>query len=179
MRGAYAGELTSGPGLNAGALELLAGDAADRAWSMLVDGAPSRLRSATKADLARWAVTIRDRRTLADLAARAGVSANRLAAWGDAWKMAGDDGVTVVAEEDSWSTEPPRLEAARDALVELGYAKRSVGLGWDSLRMKGAVWIVSDWQGRWYKLQEKGQRHEMHLVAGPADDVVDLVDPPL
>jgi uncharacterized Zn finger protein len=178
MRGAFAREVAAAPGLDPTALEVLAGDAVERAWSMLVDGAPSRLNSSTSADLGRWASTIRDRRSTADLAARAGVSANRLAAWAEAWQMAGDDGVTILADDDRWSTDQERLEGARTALMELGFAKRSVGLGYDSLRMKGGVWIVSDWRGRWYKLQEKGQRREMHLVAGPADDVVDLVEPP-
>ena len=61
----------------------------------------------------------------------------------------------------------------------LGHPKRSIGLSWNGLRMKGGVWIVADFHGGWYKLVERGSgRRELHLVDGPADDVLDIVDPP-
>ena len=119
-----------------------------------------------------------DGRELAHIAALAGIPAARLTALAAAWRLAGDDGVRVVADPDWWIADQTRLEAARESLVESGYSKRQIGLGWDALRMRSGTWLVIGLDGRWYKLREQGSRHEMHLVAGPADDVVDLVDPP-
>jgi uncharacterized Zn finger protein len=174
----FAGRLPSRIGLEPSALDDLAHDAAERAWAMLVDGAPSGLRSEESVDLARRVAVLVDGRELAHIAALAGIPAARLTAWAAAWRLAGDDGVRVVADPDWWIADQTRLEAARESLVESGYSKRQIGLGWDALRMRSGTWLVIGLDGRWYKLREQGSRHEMHLVAGPADDVVDLVDPP-
>jgi hypothetical protein len=146
---------------------------------MLVDGAPSGLLATREVDLSRRAASIVDRRELAHLAALAGVPAARLTAWAEAWRMAGDRGARVVADDGSWSSEPDRLEQGRRSLVEYGYPQRSIGLGWNHLRMQqGAIGLVLGTDDCWYRLRFTGSRDDRHLLGGPAADVCDLVDPP-
>jgi uncharacterized Zn finger protein len=173
------GELPLRSGLDVDALDELADDAARRAWSMLVDGAPSGLLATREVDLSRRAATIVDRRELAGLAALAGVPAARLSAWAEAWRRSGDAGARVVADDGSWSHDAERLEQGRRSLVEYGYSQRSIGLGWNHLRMQqGAIGLVLGPDDCWYRLQFTESRDDRHLLGGPATDVCDLVDPP-
>ena len=158
-------------------IDALGQDAVDRAWSMLVDGAPSGLHAGPRADLARRAAFADSPRHVQELADLAGVTAPRLRAWAEAWLLGGDDAVTVVAD-DLWSTDAVELEAARERLVELGYSRRSVALNYDSLRLAGNVWLVLGPDRRWYRLKGSGKHAELRLAAPPAADVVDLVDSP-
>lgn len=155
----------------------LAQDAVERAWAMLVDGAPSGLASGARADLARRASWSSSPLRLAELADRAGVTVQRLRAWADAWRLGGDTAVTVVAD-DLWSTDAAALEAAREQLVEAGFSRRSVAVNYDSLRLAGNVWLVLGPDDRWYRLRGTGRHQELRLEVPPALDVVDLVDAP-
>ena len=166
------------PGVDPGQLAALADDAAVRAWSMLADGSPSGLRSNFNADLARRARDVAGTRRAAAFAASAGIPLARLQAWSAAWELAGDRGVSIVADPDNWSTDQEVLEAGRAALVHNGHPQRSIGLSWNGLRMRDGVLIVAGVHGGWFRLQERGSgRRELHLIAGPVADVTDLVEP--
>jgi len=155
----------------------LALDAAARARGMLLDGLPSGLRSGSRADVARRASIDGTELGTSRLARDAGVSAKVLRSWAEAWRLGGDAAVSVVADGESWSTDQAALEAARDALVEMGWARRSVALSYDSLKLRGD-WLVLGGDQRWYRLHGTGKHGHMRLVAPPADDVCDLVDAP-
>lgn len=155
----------------------LAIDAVWRAWAMLVDGAPSGLAAGMRADLARRAAISDSPRTAALLAELAGVSPHRLRAWAQAWVLGGDVGVSVVAD-DAWSTDAERLQSARERLVDAGFARRSISLNYDSLRLAGDVWLVLGSDLRWYRLRGSGKHQDLELTQPPTSDVVDLVDPP-
>ncbi len=154
----------------------LAEDAVQRAWRMLVDGEPSGLAAPPVADLARRAATRPE--SLRDLAASAGVTPGRLAAWAEAWRVGGDDAVAVLAEPESWSTDQSALDAGRELLVDLGHPRRSVALNYDSLLMASTVWLVIGPDGRWYRLHGAGKHQDLRLGAPPSADIRDVVDPP-
>lgn len=159
----------------------LAVDATERAWLMLVDGAPSGLSASPRGDLARRAGAAHPRE-LETLAARTKLTPATLKTWANAWELGGDIGVEVVADEDTWSIDQERLSAGRDQLVELGFPKRSVALNYDSLGMPKGVKVVIGPDARWYHLQfraaRRGERDSVHLVAVPSDDIADVVEPP-
>ena len=96
----------------------------------------------------------------------------------EAWQLGGPIGVQMVVDGDSWSTDQALLAAGREMLVEMGYSRRSVSLNYDSLRLRDNVFLALGPDGRWYKLQARGRRQEMHLAEAPAGDVGELVDPP-
>ena len=160
----------------------LAGDAAVRAWAMLVDGATSALRLSARGDIARRAAMCETSRQLEVLAGRTRLTVTALKAWVDAWRLAGDDGVAVVADNDSWLIDQTLLAAGRDALVELGVSKRSIALSYDSLGMPQGVKLVIGGDGLWYRLESRSGRSgfvdQLHLVAPPSVDIVELVDTP-
>jgi uncharacterized Zn finger protein len=164
-------------GIDPRRVDELAADAAQRAQEVLVDGRPTGLRSGSRADLARRAARLDRGPQLSRLAAQAGVTVRTLRSWSEAWVVAGDAGVAVVADGNAWSTDQEALEAGRTALVDLGYLRRSVALSYDSLKVKGE-WLVIGPDERWYRLRGGGKHSELKLMAPPADDVCDLVDPP-
>lgn len=158
-------------------IDALAVDAIGRAWSMIVDGSPSGLLAGPRADLARraaasWPLDV------AELADRAGVTPQRLGTWSEAWQIAGDAGVAVVADDDAWSTDQQLLAEGRELLVEMGHPRRSVALNYDSLRMSQAILLVIGPDGRWYRLHGSGKHQDVRLSRPPADDLRELVDPP-
>ena len=170
-------DLPSNLGVDPRRIDELAEDAVYRAWSMVVDGAPSGLRAAPRADLARRAAGTLTRAELNHLAELAGISATRLQAWSEAWSVAGSAGVAVVADAESWSTDQTVLAHGRDLLVELGVPKRSIALNYDSLRMRDNVWLVAGRGGRWFRLHGTGKHDDLRLVQPPSDDIRDLLDP--
>ena len=158
-------------------VDALAVDAIDRAWAMAVDGAPSGLSAGPRADLARRAAASwpLDTNELADLA---GVMPARLAAWAEAFTIAGELGVAVVADADAWSTDQVLLAEGREQLVEMGYPRRAVALNYDSLRMHQHLLLVIGPDGRWYRVHGSGKHQDLRLARPPADDPRELVDPP-
>lgn len=160
-----------------GALAELAGDAAARAWSALVDGGSCGLTLGRYADLARRASTM-NRGDAAMLAARLGVRPSQLVAWARSYEVGGEAGVEMVADPDRWRTDQDLLEEGRQRLVELGYARRSVALNYDSLRLRGNTWVALGPDRRWYRMVEKGQDRALTLVAPPSADIGDVIDPP-
>lgn len=162
-------------GVDSTRVDELAEDAVLRAWRMLVDGEPSGLASSLVADLARRAATRPE--ALRELAASAGVTPGQLAAWAEAWRVGGDDAVTVLAEPESWSTDQSALDAGRELLVDLGHPRRSVALNYDSLLMASTVWLVIGPDGRWYRLHGQGKHQDLRLGAPPSADIRDVVDP--
>jgi uncharacterized Zn finger protein len=160
------------------ALEGLADDAIERAWLLSASGTPSGLDSSSKADMARRAATGTPRLREV-LAAAVGLPLARLEAWSDAWDIAGDVGVDIIVDDSLWISDPARLEAAREDLVDLGLRRQSVGLGWNALHMADHVRLVIGPDERWYRLQDRGRRREVHLTAPPAGEVTGLVALPL
>jgi len=171
-------EIPRGHRVDTDRVDELAVDAAQRALAMLNDGSPSGLRSDARADLARRASATERGPALVDLAARVRVPPATLKLWAEAWRLGGDVGVAVLSDGDTWSTDADALEAGRQALVELGYSRRSVAMNYDSLRMRDNVWLVIGPDRRWYRLQGKGKGQELHLVAAASGDVCDLVELP-
>jgi hypothetical protein len=169
-------DLSESVGIRASAIDALAEDAAARAWSMLADEESSGLEGSFEVDLARRASLIEPSRA-DQLARELGWTPQRLGALVEAWQLGGPAGVQMVVDDDSWSTDQAALAEGRERLVELGYSRRSVSLNYDSLRMRDNVFLALAPDGRWYKLQARGRRQEMHLAAPPADDVGELVDP--
>lgn len=163
-------------GIDTRRVDALAEDAVVRAWAMLVDGRPSQLSSSARSDLARRASMIPAE--LPHLASLAGLTPARLRAWSAAWIMAGDLGVTVIAEPGTWQTDPSVLEAAREHLVELGVPRRSVSLNYDSLRRAPDTWLVIGPDGQWYRLAGADKHQDLRLVAGPASEPGDLIQRP-
>ncbi len=163
-------------GIDPRRVDALAEDAVLRAWGMLVDGRPSGLNSSARADLARRAAIAPTQ--LVDLASLAGLTPTRLRAWAAAWSLAGDAGVTVVADPSKWRTDPALLEAAREQLVELGVPRRSVSLNYDSLRRAPDTWLVAAGDGSWYRLAGTDKHQDLRLVAGPAAEPGDLIELP-
>ncbi|MFN8050894.1 MAG: hypothetical protein U0Q22_05635 [Acidimicrobiales bacterium] len=173
--------VTEGDRIDPRRVDELAVDATERAWLLLVDGQPSGLVGSVRGDLARRAVAA-GRVDLTNLATRSRLSVPTLQAWAEAWRLGGDTGVDVVADEDSWSIDQVRLAAGRDQLVELGVPKRSVALNYDSLGMPKGVRVVIGPDGLWYRLQSRpgarGTRDTLHLAAAPSDDIADVVELP-
>lgn len=170
-------ELPPGLGFTRHAIDALAVDATERAFAALVDGVSLGLDLGIDADLARRAATL-DPGDAAKLSMRLGFPPGHLAARVQAWQLGGAVGVSMLIDPTLWSTDQAALSAGRDALVDLGYRRRSVSLNYDSLRMRGAVFLAIGPDHRWYRFTEKGKRHTLHLTHPPADDVCDLVDPP-
>lgn len=164
-------------GLTAAAVDALAADAAERAAVALNDGASLHLALDEDSDLARRCVGLEPRK-LSDVALRVGLRPGQMAPRVEAWCLGGAVAVAMLVHADLWSTDQTTLAAGREALVDLGYSRRSVSLNYDSLRMRGAVWLALGPDGRWYHFREKGQRRELHLTQAPSDDICDLVDPP-
>lgn len=169
--------LPASQGIQPARIDDLARDAVGRAWAMAVDGAPSGLRAGPLADVARRAAFAELPGHLAALADLAGITIHRLQAWSEAWRVGGDTAVAVVAG-DQWITDPERLEAARERLVDAGFNRRSIALNYDSLRLAGNVWLVLGPDDRWYRLRGSGKHQDLRLAGPPAVDVVDLVDSP-
>lgn len=166
-------------GLDPHQLDRLAEDAVERAWAMLADGLSSGLHASSRADLARRAATSRDLDAIAHLSRRAGVPPARLDGWAKAWLSGGDTAVAILADPaDTWSTDQARLEAGREALVEAGHTRPSIGLSWNSLRTRGGILLVLGPDDQWYAVQEVGRRGETRLVGPPSPDIGDLIDPP-
>lgn len=170
-------DLPAAQGIDTRRVDALAVDAIDRAWGMVVDGAPSGLAAGPRADLARRAAAAwpHDTSELADLA---GVTPARLAAWAEAWTIAGDAGVAVIADPDAWSTDQELLAEGRQLLEEMGWPRRSVALNYDSLRMHQHLLLVIGPDGRWYRVHGSGKHQDLRLARPPADDPRELVDPP-
>lgn len=169
-------DLPHNQGIDPRRIDDLAEDAVFRAWAMVVDGAPSGLLAAPRADLARRAAGAVSRSELSHLSDLAGISAARLQTWSEAWTIAGSAGVAAVADADGWSTDQEVLAHGRDQLVELGVPKRSIALNYDSLRMADNVWLVVGRDGRWYRLHGSGKHQDLRLVQAPSDDVRDLLE---
>ena len=159
-------------------VDALALDAVERAWSMIVDAQPSGLDSSATADLARRATLAGSVLATAELADYAGVTPQRLAAWALAWDMAGDAGVAVIADSDSWSTDQQLLAEGRQRLVEMGHSQRSIALNYHSLRMSEGLLLVIGPDQRWYRLAGSGLRQDMRLEQPPAEDIRDLIEEP-
>jgi len=164
-------------GVDTHRIDDLATDAITRAWSMIVDGTPSGLRAGPRADLARRAVSSWPL-DVAELADPAGVTPQRLATWAEAWQIAGDAGVAVVADDDAWSTDQQLLAEGREMLEQMGHPRRSVALNYDSLRMGNGVLLVIGPDGRWFRLHGSGKHQDLRLTRPSSDDVRELVDPP-
>lgn len=160
-------------------IDELAADATERALLTLSDGAPSGLDSSVHGDVARRALRLVHTPELTVLAARVGESTDVLRSWAAAWRIGGDEAVRVLAEPRSRRTDQEHLAAGRDALVDLGFAKRSIALNWDSLGMPGGIRFVVGADGRWYRLRSqpgtRGRPETWWIDVPPSEEIEDLV----
>jgi hypothetical protein len=92
--------------------------------------------------------------------------------------MAGDAGVAVIADSDSWSTDQQLLAEGRQRLVEMGHSQRSIALNYHSLRMSEGLLLVIGPDQRWYRLAGTGLRQDMRLEQPPSEDIRDLIEEP-
>lgn len=170
----WGAELPGRSGIDPTRVDELAEDAVERGWLMLADDAPSGLSGTPLADIARRAGARPER--LAELAGRAGVAPLKLRAWAEAWRVGGDVAVAVLSDAETWSTDQTLLSEGREQLVELGVARRSIALNYDSLLMLSTTWLVVGPDRRWYRLQGQGKHQDLRLALAPSADVVDLVE---
>jgi hypothetical protein len=134
-----------GSGLSAASLQLLAADAAQRAWE-LANGEPATgLELSFAADLARRAAAVLGPaggpEEIGELAASAGVPARDLANQARAWRDGGSEGLFVLLED--WSPPPEAMTKGRELLGGRATLRRNrATLGDRQLRLGR--------DGRWY-----------------------------
>lgn len=155
-----------GSSLDADGLRLLAADAVRRAHAMAVGEAESGLSLGSDADLARRAAFEPDR---AELSARTGVPARRLAALGSAWAFGGAEGVAVIGQAP-WTPDPRVMAEARQRLAESGVtgmrvSQNSIAFGDRQVRLGH--------DGRWWPFVKRSGRWE--LAGTSSSDPEDLV----
>ena len=92
--------------------------------------------------------------------------------------MGGEVGVVAIQTGAPWSTDQARLAEGREQLVELGIAKRSIALNYDSLGLKDGVRLVLLPGGWWCKLHTRDRGVDSTLLAAPQKEITDLVDAP-
>lgn len=153
-------------------LRRLAADAAQRAWSQLVDGTTSGLRLSEGADLARRASATEDAgEPLTELARAAGELPTALAHRAALWRHAGPDQVETV-DESLWRPPDTALEAGLVALEEAGVDRARIQVRSNRLTI-GDVQLRITADGRWWRYEKHGRQWD--LVEAPSSDPGDLV----
>ena len=171
-------ELPPAAAADAFEVRLAAQDAVDRAWQMLANDSDSGLKESAIADLARRVGAVRDSHSARRLAKTLGVTPQVLQNWHEAWVLGGEVGVVAIQTGAPWSTDQARLAEGREQLVELGIAKRSIALNYDSLGLKDGVRLVLLPGGWWCKLHTRDRGVDSTLLAAPQKEITDLVDAP-
>ncbi len=152
-------------------LRTLAADAARRAWRMRVDGVASGLDLGLDDDLARrWSdSTDHERRQLAD---GTGHRAAQVEAMAAAWRVAGAEGVRLLAESP-WNPPVRELVAARELLAAVLGPSAVIQVRANRLTVDGVEQYRRGRDGRWSLFAKVAGRWE--LAAGPATDLEELV----
>ena len=153
-------------------LRKLAADAAQRAWSQLVDGAASGLRLSRSADLARRAAAAEDAgEPLGELARAAGELPTTLSHRAALWRHAGPEQVESV-DESLWRPPETAVDAGLRAFEEAGVDPSRVQVRSNRLTV-GDVQLRITADGRWWRYEKRGRQWD--LVEAPASDPGDLV----
>lgn len=153
-------------------LRKLAVDAAQRAWSQLVDGAASGLRLSASADLARRAAAAEDAgEPLGELARAAGELPTTLSHRAALWRHAGPEQVEKV-DESLWRPPETAVEAGLRAFEEAGVDPSRVQVRSNRLTV-GDVQLRITADGRWWRYEKRGRQWD--LVEAPSADPGDLV----
>lgn len=155
-------------------LRRIATDAARRAWAVRAGAAPSGLALDEVSDRARLALVANDTER-ADLAARSGMTTAVLASQAEAWRLAGPAGLRVL-EEAPWAAPVAEMAAARDRLVSVGVATRSIRVRANRVTVGGDSQLRRSRDGRWYRFEKRSGRWTM-TSPGEAD-LDDLLDSP-
>ncbi len=152
-------------------LRALVADAARRAWELCAGATDTGLALDERSDLARRAVDAsplqRDQ-----LALRSGIPAVELDVLATAWKMAGATGVRAN-DEPRWTPPPLEMAAARDLVIDTGFAERRVHVGGNRVTAEGRLQFRRSHDGLWYLFSKASGRWAM--AAPPEADVEDLL----
>ena len=151
---------------------ILASDAAQRAWSQLAAGVPSRLLLDESIDLARLAADrLDDDQDLIDLARAQGENRLVLAQRAAAWRHAGADGVAAL-DGPLWKPPAEVVDAAVAAVADAGIDPASVQVRTNRITV-GDVQLRVTPDRRWWRYERRGRAWD--LVEPPADAPDDLV----
>lgn len=155
-----------GPGLRT-----LVADASRRAWELCAGATDTGLLLDERSDLARRAAEAspieRER-----LAAHSGVPAVELEMLGTAWRWGGADAVRAQ-DEPRWSPPPLEMAAARDLVMDSGFAARRVHVSGNKVTAEGRLQFRRSRDGNWYLFSKASGR--WHMAAPPEPDIEDLV----
>jgi uncharacterized Zn finger protein len=168
-------------GVRSGDLELLAANAADRAFA-LATGVDDGHALDEWEDIARWAARTLGTPRFGALAAHADVPARRLTRWALAWQAGGREGLAVsegtpppgVAPEDLGAPPPTSAVAAARAALAGIEGERSVRVQGDRVAA-GAVQLRWGPSGRWYRFEKVGGQWQ--AAGPPAADPAALIRP--
>lgn len=152
-------------------LRAIAADAARRAWELCAGAIDTGLALDERADLARRAVDATSpQRT--QLAHRSGVAAVELEVLASAWQWGGAAGVRA-ADEPRWSPPPLEMAAARDLVVDTGFAARRVHVSGNRITAEGRLQFRRSRDGNWYLYSKASGRWA--LAAPPEAELEDLL----
>ncbi len=156
-------------------LQVLAADAAGRAWAQLRGEGTSGLDLPAEADLARRAARLQGRTpaltALAQSASTTPVDLVRLAA---AWSHGGPAGVRVLSA-DPWRPPVATMAAGRDAVVESLSSGTRVHVTSNRITA-GPFQLRLDPDGRWWRFEKRRGRWEITAPSAPDPDDLLAVD---
>lgn len=152
-------------------LRALVADAARRAWELAAGSVDTGLALDERADLARRTehASPIQREYLAD---RTGIAAVDLDVLAAAWRCAGAEGVRAN-DEPRWTPAPLEIAAARDLIIDSGFAARRVHVSGNRITAEGRLQFRRSHDGNWYLFSKASGRWTM--AAPPEADLEDLV----
>jgi len=152
-----------------GGLDLLATDAARRAWAIYRGEGSTGLADDHDLDLIRRAANALNTDAWSALASRT-EDPRGLARRAVAWQVAGSAGVKAV-DHSTWRPDTRVMAAAREALVEAGAPASRLRVRLNSLTV-GDVQIRLGTDGQWWRFERRGGAWE--LAAPPTSEPDDL-----
>ncbi len=154
-------------------LRELAGDAAERAWSMTRGEGRSGLDRDADADLARRAAGALGTERWVPLLASTGQGDRALRHLALAWRFGGDAALDAIADAP-WRPDPLVMAAARDAVGAALRRYGAVAVRDNRLTIPAIdVQLRLGRDGRWWRFEKRAGRWE--LAAAPATDPDDLI----
>jgi uncharacterized Zn finger protein len=154
-------------------LQVLAADAAARAWAQLRGEADAGLSLGAGADLARRAAIVLGRvPEFAGLARSSGTAPVDLARRAIAWRHGGSVALAVL-DEDPWRPPVATMADARAAVVEALPAGTKVTVSSNRI-IAGPMQVRVDRAGRWWRFEKRRGRWE--ITAPHAEHPDDLVN---
>ncbi|MDZ7676289.1 MAG: SWIM zinc finger family protein [Acidimicrobiales bacterium] len=152
-------------------LRALVADASRRAWELCAGATDTGLALDERADLARRSAEAspfeREK-----LALRSGVQPVELEMLATAWTWGGADAVRAQ-DEPRWRPPPLEMAAARDLVMDSGFAARRVHVSGNKVTAEGRLQFRRSRDGNWYLFSKASGR--WHMAAPPEPDIEDLV----